>query len=185
MQMAVLQSQNAVPYNSFNKPAHAGEIILQSAKNSGNFVVFEGIAGRNRFLSTQEQIIIHLFVNVTEGKSQHEKYLVANIFPILKRKLANRCLAEYRLVNGERNPWLRQATNFNLAPDLFVAPHYAVSYTPPYKNAPPNSKDCVVDYGVIPSMSLFESVASLLEAKVHIDHRRLLFIHYIKCWHQF
>lgn len=129
------------------------------------FVENKSVGGMPSFLTSKE---CSEAVNSLIGK--HERDLVAYMTPILSEKLlpvfGDFCV----LINSEEYKWLPQglfAKKDLLAPDIFIAPHYLVTFRPPYANAPFAGENA--EYGSFTDFNARRGIYALLDAKVHVS----------------
>lgn len=104
----------------------------------------------------------------------HERHLVAHMTPLLRERLLAVCERHCDLVNSEEYPWIPQSSELKanlIAPDLFIAPEYLVSYRMPYNRAPDSGENA--SFGEFQQYLACDSLCAVLDGKVHLTKAAL------------
>lgn len=98
---------------------------------------------------------------VGQGR-QHEKFLIPHFYHEIDTNVLPSVDPNLAIINSEAFNWMPQTDSDNqLKPDLFICPHYLVTYRLPYANAP----DPTLNYGTVSGKCL-ESVVAFVDGKV-------------------
>ena len=122
------------------------------------------------FLSEEELVGAYASVK----NNSHERHLVAFMMPLFRDKILSSLPSHYDLVNSEEYAWVPQSAGIivnMIAPDLFIAPTYLVSYRKPYKNAP--NAGVNAEYGEFQHHLARSSICNVLDGKVEVNNKAI------------